>query len=74
MVYLNVPHLLLVSGLVDLLLQQVHLLERLQAVHAVDQHETVCHRVVVLWKVLPIVDPFGVIQPQLFLYTSIRFN
>ncbi|CAB1320760.1 unnamed protein product, partial [Coregonus sp. 'balchen'] len=40
----------------------VHLLEGLQAVHTVDQHKAVCHRVVVLGKVQAVVEPPGVIE------------
>lgn len=40
---LNPPHLFLISGLVDFLLQNVHLLEGLHAVDAVDEYEAVGH-------------------------------
>lgn len=60
---LNQPHLFLVSGLVYFLLQNVHLLERLQAVDTVDQYKAIGHWEVVFREVLSIVEPFGVIKP-----------
>lgn len=71
---MNKPHLFLVSGLVYFFLQNVHLPERLQAVHAVDEHEPVRHREVVFGEVLSIVEPFGVVKPQLFLHTAVSLH
>lgn len=71
---LNVPHLLLVSGLVYFLLQDVHLLERVQAVDAVDEDEAVRHGVVMLGEVLAVVEPFGVVEPQLLLHAAIGLH
>lgn len=66
--------LFLVPGLVYFLLDHVDPPERLQAVDAVDQHEAVRHRVVVFGQVLAIVEPFGVVQPELLLHTAVSLH
>lgn len=67
-------HLFLVSGLINLLLQEVDFLEGLQAVDAVNQNKAVCHGVVMLWEVSSIVEAFGVIKPQLLLHPPVSFH
>lgn len=59
------PDLFLVSLTVNVLFQELHSLERLYAVDAVNQHKAICKSVVMSRKLYPLAEATGVIEADL---------